>query len=192
MVNVFVTQFAISIFGNVLALASSLKPIMCIIAGAVTLIFNLFLVYTSVWDTGAKDKPSIDAGRSKLNPMTGALIAIGAYLPSYILTVVYAILLPTASSVEGTASAICGFVYLGLFVLNGTYTGILSAVTIGGTLVREFWWSYLVISVPTILTCMAAYIMGAKDIHLTKLMLPLTPEEQEIKREKKAIKKDKD
>jgi hypothetical protein len=30
-----------------------------------------------------------------------------------------------------------------------------------------------------------AYILGTKNLHFTKILLPVTPEEQEIKREKK-------
>ena len=192
MVNVFITQFAISIFGNVLAFATSGNSVLCAVISGLAVIFNLFLVYTSIWDTGAKDKPAIDGGRLKLKPMTGVVIALGAYIPSYILTAVYAALLPTATTVEGTASTVCAYVYLGLFLLNGAYSGLMSVINIGGALFREFWWSYLIISVPTIITCAIAYVMGAKDIHFTKLMIPLTPEEQEIKREKREARKNKD
>ena len=192
MVNVFVTQFAISIFGNVLALTFAKMSLACVLISIFAIFFNLFLVYTSIWEVGNKDKPAIDAGRSKMKPTTGLLIALGAYIPSYILTVTYAALLPTATTVEGTAAAVCAYVKLGLFLLNGAYTGVMSEISILGQPFNNYWWTYIIISLPTIAVCTLAYILGTKDIHFTKLMLPLTPEEQELKREKRAARKKKD
>lgn len=184
MVSVFVTQFAIAIFGNVLALTFAKMTIACVLVSVFAIFFNLFLVYTSIWEVGVKDKPAIDAGRMKRNSLTGLLIAVGAYLPSYVLTIMYAALLPTATTVEGTVAAICAYVKMGLFLFNGAYTGVMSAITVGGQPFNNYWWTYIIISIPTIATCFLAYILGTKDIHFTKLMLPLTPEEQELKREK--------
>ena len=187
MVNVFVTQFAISIFGNVLALTFAKNVVATVLVSAFAVLFNLFLVYTSIWETGSKDKPAIDAGRSELKATTGLFIALGSYIPTYILTAVYAALLPTATTVEGTAAAVCAYVKLALYLFNGAYTGIMSAITVGGQIVSNYWWTYLIISLPTIIVCIVAYIFGAKDIHFTKLMIPPTPEEQEIKKELLAL-----
>lgn len=189
MVGVFVSQFAISIFGNVLALTFAKNTAATVVISIFAILFNLFLIYTSIWDVGAKDKPAIDAGRSELKASTGLFIALGAYIPSFILTAVYALLLPTATTVEGTAAAICAYVKLALFLFNGAYTGIMSAIEIGGQLINNYWWTYFIISIPTIATCTLAYVLGARGIHFTKIMLPLTPEEQEIKREKKLERK---
>ena len=185
MVSVFIAQFAVSIFGNVLALTFVKSTLATVLISVFAILFNLFIVYTSIWEVGSKDKPAIDAERTKMNSLTGLYIALGAYIPSYILTVVYAALLPTATTVEGTAASVCAYVKLALFLFNGAYTGVMSAITVGGQVVNNFWWTYLVISIPTLVTCAVAYVLGVKDIHFTKLLLPVTPEEQELKREKR-------
>ena len=192
MVSVFVTQFAISIFGNVLALSFVNNTVLCTLISLFAIFFNLFLLYTAIWDVGAKDKPAIDGGRMKPNNFTGLFIALGAYIPSYILTLIYAALLPTATTVEGVASTIAAYIKLTLFLLNGAYTGVMSAIKIGENYLNDFWWIYLVISIPTIAVCAVSYILGTKDIHFTKLMLAPTPEEQEIKRDKKNARKNQD
>jgi hypothetical protein len=104
---------------------------------------------------------------------------------------VYAALLPTATTTPGTAAAVCAYVKLALFLFNGAYTGIMSVISIGNELISNFWWTYILISIPTIVVCTVAYVLGTKDIHFTKLMIPLTPEEQEIKKDKKREKKNK-
>ena len=185
MVNIFVTQFAISIFGNVLALTFAKRDGLAAIVSIFAILFNLFLVYTSIWDTGAKDKPAIDAGRAEMKASTGLFIALGAYIPTYILMAVYAALLPTATTTPGAAAAVCAYVKLALFLFNGSYTGIMSVISIGNELISNFWWTYIIISLPTIAVCTLAYIFGTKDIRFTKLMIAPTPEEQEIKKDKK-------
>ena len=192
MVSVFVSQFAISIFGNVLALTFVHNTFLCTAISVFAILLNLFLLYTSIWDVGAKDKPAIDAGRMKLNPTTGLFIALGAYIPSYILTIIYAALLPTATTVEGAAAATAAYIKLALFLLNGAYTGIMSAIKIGDNLLNDFWWTYILISVPSIVVCAISYVLGTRDIHFTKIMIPPTPEEQEIKREKRNARRNKD
>jgi hypothetical protein len=191
MVNVFVTQFAISIFGNVLALTFAKNSVLTATVSIFAVIFNLFLIYTSIWDTGAKDKPAIDAGRSKQKASTGLFIALGSYIPTYILMVVYAALLPTATTTPGTAAAVCAYIKLALFLFTGAYTGIMSIINVGGQLISNYWWTYILISIPTIAVCTMAYILGTKDIHFTKLMIAPPPEEVEIKREKRRERKNK-
>ena len=190
MVSVFVYQFAISIFGNVLSLALVKNTILSIIVSILTILFNLFLIYTSIWDVGSKDKPSIDAGRITANPYTGLYIALGSYIPMYIITAVYAVLLPVATKMEGTLTTICAYAKMALFLLNGSYTGILS-IQIREQYLNNFWWMYFVVSIPTIVVCTVAYILGTKGVHFTKLMIAPTPEEVEIKREKKLERKNK-
>lgn len=75
-----------------------------------------------------------------------------------------------------------------LFV-EGMYTGIMSVIKIGGVPLNNIWWAYFIITVPIMIVSTVAYILGRKNVHFTKILLPMTPEELEIKREKKMNKK---
>lgn len=187
MVKIFIAQCVIGLFGNVLALAGvkSESNALTIAISVFAIIFYLFLVYLFAWEAGNKDKAAIDGERLKYSPLTGLYIAIGANVPNYLLTLIYAMLLPVASKVEGTASAICGISKIFLLFFNGMYTGIMSAISFGGNAMHTFWLSYLIITVPALLITALAYIMGVKEIYLTKAMVPVNPEELEIKRDKK-------
>ena len=61
-VKMFVNQFAISIFGSVLAMAtaSAGNDLLTLIVSCFAIVFYLFLIYTMVWEIGAKDKISVD------------------------------------------------------------------------------------------------------------------------------------
>ena len=140
---------------------------------------------------GVKDKPAIDAGRTKRKSATGLLIALCSYIPTFVLTTIYAVLLPTATTTYGIIANICGIAKVGLFLLSGAYTGVMSAISIGDQPLHSFWWIYPIIAIPTIAVCTVAYILGTKDIHFTKLMIAPTPEEVEIKREKRLERRNK-
>jgi 7-cyano-7-deazaguanine synthase len=66
------------------------------------------------------------------------------------------------------------------------YTSILSAIKVGDVELNDKWWMFFILPIPAIITATVAYMLGSKEIHFTKLLLPVTPEELEIKREKNA------
>ncbi len=187
MVKLFVAQCVIGLFGNVLALAGvkSESSALTIAISVFAIVFYLFLVYLFAWEAGNKDKAAIDGERLKFSSLTGLYIGLGANIPNYVLTLIYTVLLPVASRVEGTASAICGISKIFLLFTNGMYTGIMSVISIGGEAMHTFWFSYLIITIPALITAAIAYVMGVKEIYLTKAMIPVNPEELEVKRNKK-------
>lgn len=190
MVKMFINQCVIGLFGNVLALfTSSIKSVPVTIAiGAFAILFYFFLVYTMIWEIGSKDSIPIDAGRTKYNPLTGLWIAIGAALPNLILATVHALSFPFAQSSK-LLSGVCAISRIVMLFINGMYTGIMSVIKIGTVPLNNLWWAYFVIALPIMVVAATAYILGRKNIHFTKVMLPVTPEELEIKREKKMNKK---
>lgn len=193
MVKLFVTQCVISLFGNVLAFASlnAESNTLMILTGVLSIAFFLFLVYISAWETGSQDKPAIDGGRQKFSAATGLYIGIGANIPNFVLAIVYLALLPFSTNVEGIVSTICGLSKIIFMFINGMYTGILSeGVFKEGLALNSFPIMFFVITIPSILCTMLAYIAGAKDFHLTRALLPLNAEEQEIKRDKKREKEE--
>ena len=190
MVRLFVTQCVIGLFGNVLALFSaSVKSTPVTIALSVfSMLFYFFLVYTTVWEVGSKEIPAIEAGRTKRSNLTGLWLGIGANIPNLVLATIHVMCLPFANSSK-LLSGICGISRIITLFIHGAYTSILSVIKVGESALNTQWWSYFVICIPAILVSIAAYSLGSRDIHFTKLLLPMTPEELEIKREKKAKRK---
>ncbi len=187
MVKLFITQCVIGLFGSVLGLAGAKSESdgLTIAISVFAILFYLFLYYESAWKIGVDDKPSIDAGRYKFSPMTGVLIGLCSNIPTLLLAAVHAALYPIATTTEGIISSICGISRIFLVFFNGMYSGLMSVIKIGGTAVNAYWPTYFVIIIPAVIVCMIAYIAGTKEFHLTKILLPVTPEELEVKREKK-------
>ena len=193
MVKLFVTQCVISLFGNVLAFASlnTESNTLMILSGALSIAFYLFLVYMSAWEAGSQDKPAIDGGRQKFSATTGLYIGIGANIPNFVLAIIYIALLPFSTHVEGVVSTICGLSKIIFMFINGMYTGILSeGVFAEGLALNSFPVMFFVIALPAIICTILAYIAGTKDFHLTRVLLPLNAEEQEIKRDQKREKEE--
>ena len=191
MVKLFVTQCIISLLGFILALSSLQIGIQAItIALSVFSIgFYMFLIYITTWECGSKDMPAIEAGRTKRSVFTGLVIGLGASIPNFVLAIIYATTLPfaTADSLHPVEalSTVCGISLSVVNFINGMYSSLMSLIKIGGTAINQFWWTYFLLPIPAIIITTIAYMLGSKEIHFTKLLLPLTPEDMEIKREKK-------
>lgn len=174
MVRMFLNQFATAIFGVVLALAAgkAQNPTLRNVTSACAILFYLFLLYTMTWELGFKDKVSVEAGRKKRAPFTGFWISLCANLPNLLL----AILITLASLVEAQALNNIGGIAASIAVLlEGMYTGLL-ANSVGGAALNSYWWMYFLITVPAMLTCAVAYLLGLRDIKFTSLFNAVYPE----------------
>ena len=63
-----VNQIVISIFGAFLSIIAMKTDLLSIIVSAFAIVFYLFLIYTTTWEIGAKDRISVDVGKKKYNP----------------------------------------------------------------------------------------------------------------------------
>ena len=167
-VKLLVTQCAISMFGFVLALASGMIDSDALRTGCsvFAVLFYLFLVYTSIWELGAKDGLSAQYGHKEYRPLTGLWIALLANALNFILAI--GILLGTAlPSIEffGNIGGTSKFLSL---ILQGMYSGLL-ALKVGGAHLNTYVLSYFLIPLPAIVTTAAAYYFGLKNKRFTRL-----------------------
>ena len=167
-VKMLVTQIAIAIFGFVLVLACSMAKnndlrLICSI-GAV--VFYLFLIYTMVWEMGAKDSIAVEYGRLPYQPRKGLYIALMANLINWVLAVGI-ILGFVFSNVSffSTAGGICASI--GIFI-QGMFSGIL-ALHVGDTPLNAMPFIYLLTPLPALITAWVGYLLGLKNVKFTKL-----------------------
>ncbi len=164
-IKMFVNQFAISIFGVVLAMATAAanNNFLTIFVSVFSILFYLFLIYTMTWEIGAKDRISVDCGKKKYCPHTGIILSLCANIPNLILALLYTIAFPfmTTQRWAGNISAVVNVI--SAFV-EGMYRGILAAITVSGDkTLLYYWWSYFLIIIPALLTAWFSYIMGFKN-----------------------------
>ncbi len=166
MVKMFVNQFAVSLFGMVLSLATAGEDnkILMIVAGVFAVVLYLFLIYTMTWEIGAKDKISNDYGKTKKRPYLGFVLSLIANIPNIIIATVYTVLCLAVPAADLAFMRMISFFFVGM------YQGFLSAIELGGVQLFEFWWSYFIIIIPAVLTAGLAYFLGTKNAHFTSIV----------------------
>lgn len=163
-IKMFVNQFAISLFGSVLAMAMAAvgNDILTLIVSIFAIIFYLYLIYAMTWEIGAKDKISVDVGKKEYRPFTGLLMALVANIPNFIIAIVYTIAYPMMNT-AAWAGNMAAVARLASIVIQGMYLGSISSISIGGTYMNHIWWTYFLIIVPSLAISFVAYYLGHKD-----------------------------
>ena len=183
MMKMFLNQFAVAIFGLVLALATGMaeKSTLQIASSVAAIVFYMFLLYAMTFEIGLKDKTSVDYGRSKASPLTGLYISLCAnslnFLLAILITVGYLSSNQFLSNVGGGATVVA-------LLVEGMYTGLL-AVNVGGVPLNSLVWPFFAIIIPALVISAVGYYFGLKGWHLTKILIPKNAEEIERARQKK-------
>lgn len=183
MMKMFLNQFAIAIFGLVLALATGMAEnyTLQVVASIGSIVFYMFLLYAMTFEIGLKDKTSVDYGRCAAKPLTGLYISLCANSINFLMAVL--ILIGELSSNQ-FLSNLGGGAAVAAVLLEGMYTGLL-AVDVGGVPLNSLIWPFFAIIVPALLTSTIGYFFGLKGWHITRMLIPKNAEEIEQAKEKK-------
>ena len=164
-----VNQVAISILGAFLSMwATSVNNDAFSIAVSVfAIVFYLFLIYTTTWEVGAKDRVSVDVGKKPYRPHTGLLISLVSNIPNILIAFLFLIAKIFAKEgnfFDGMQMILSVFAT----ILEGMYAGLIMTVKIAadGTTMINTWWAYFVIILPAIVTSWIAYFAGYKNFRL--------------------------
>ena len=123
------------------------------------------LVYTMLWEVGAKDRISVDVGRKPYRPHTGVLIGLIANLPNILIALLFAIGAPfmATNTFAGSMNAVLNTTSA---LSEGMYRGLLSVMTVSGKALYLHWWSYFLIFIPSVVTAWVAYFAGFKNFRM--------------------------
>ena len=184
-VKLFITQLAISILGNVLAIACGMAKYdtLKLVTSIFAVLFFVFLNYSALWEIGYKQIPSIEAGRTPRVPLTGLYMALWASVPTFLLAVL--VMLGNLLNGIGFFSTLGAIAAMLAIWIEGMYTGILSFIKINAHPANSYWISYFIIIIPGLLAGWLGYYFGISNLHLTRINIEETPEEAERKRESK-------
>jgi hypothetical protein len=170
-VKMFVNQFAISIFGSMLSMATTAanNDTVSIVVSCFSVVFYLFLIYTMTWEIGAKDRISVDVQKKEYRPHTGLAISAVANLPNLLIAIVYLIGYPFAST-NSFAGTVCSAVRIISLLLEGMYLGITTSVYVAPEVTLNFLpITYFVMIIPALLTSWISYYFGFKNKKFTTL-----------------------
>lgn len=187
-VKMFVNQFAISIFGFSLTIATTSAhtgsegfDLLTFVVSIFAVIFYLFLIYTLAWDIGAKDKVSVDVGKKPYRPHLGILLSLIANIPNLLLALLYAI------GALARSSDMTFIVRLIATLLHGMYFGIITSVSlpIGGAYVQlnNLWPTFFLMVIPAMLISWLGYFLGLKNFRFFSFTSKKNPlDEPKIKK----------
>ena len=182
-IKMFVNQFAISIFGCLLAMAFAAagNNIGLLLVSLFAIAFYLFLIYTMTWEIGATDRISVDVGKKPYRPHTGLYLSLIANIPNLLIAIFYTIGYPFMAT-QKWAGSICSLMRVGALLLEGMYRGVTSAITLpSGHELWHAWWSYFLIIVPAVITSWIAYFAGFKNFRLLAQYFNKSPKQGEKK-----------
>lgn len=168
-IKMFVNQFAISIFGIVLAMATlaANNTVLTWIVSIFSIVFYLFLIYTMTWEIGAKDRISVDVGKMVYKPFIGFWMALVANIPNLLIALCYSIASPFLDTYRW-AQNLNAVTNLLSALLEGMYRGLLSVIVLPNQqkALFHFWWTYFLIVIPALVTSLVAYIAGFKNFRM--------------------------
>ena len=170
-VKLFVNQIAIALFGISLAFASAYAKNnnLKLITGICSVVFYLFLAYAHMWEVGAKDGITATARKESRGLWRGFAIGVLANAVNLLLAL---LILPGAFAANGTVlKGMSGVFSIIALLVEGMYSGILSFPLMGLPL-NSYAWVYFAITVPSILVCGLAYIIGSYNLHFTNILIP--------------------
>lgn len=185
-VKMFVNQFAISIFGFSLTIATTSAhsesagfDLLTFVVSIFAVIFYLFLIYTLSWEIGSKDKISVDVGKKPYRPHLGILLSLVANIPNLLLALLYAI------ATLAKASNMTFIVRLIATMLQGMYFGIITSVSLplGGEYVQlnSLWPTFFLMVIPAMLISWLAYFLGLKNFRFFSFISSKKPPVDESK-----------
>ena len=162
-VKLAVNQIAMTIFGLLLSAATVTNPTLLLATGILSVLFYCYLLYTSAWDIGARDKIKVDGGRMASIPLKGIYLALAANTLNILLALLAIIgyYLGSLLSLEWAAGmmAVCYNIW---WLLNGMFNAVLRFAELGAL---KFW-LMLVAVLPALISCGLAYFAGLKNFRL--------------------------
>ena len=168
--KLFVYQFALTVFGLLLYTVSQYSENPAIVAGisAFSVLFYLFIIYTNIWDIGARDKIRIEGKRLQPRPLHGLWMCIYANIPNFLFavcsTVGYLGINRAVTDADGKFTSpewavnLHGITHIIGSYLNGTYLGLTETANI-----YLYPYTLFLITLPSIAACALGYYFGTKE-----------------------------
>ena len=170
-VHLLLNQIAIGLFGLVLALAAGMadNEALKIVTSVFSILFFLFLQFSSAWRVGAEDRVSVDLGKRKRD----LWVPVKMWLLANSLNLILALLISLGlwfSHVEAFSS-IGGVATVIKYIIEGMYTGVLS-IEVGGVPLNTLWFMHFLTSVPALIAVFTSYLCGLNNVSFGGLFSP--------------------
>lgn len=160
--KLFLTQFALSIFGMVTVSATLNNSYLMLGAGVLGVLLYVLVVYDNMWNVGGSDRIKVDAKRAEKDFSKPVLIALTANIPNFVFSAVTLIsyfIGEKASGVYLISNAILRF-------LQAFYMGFFKNIVINGVDLNQNPFTYTVTPFFSVFIIFITYVLGYKGIAL--------------------------
>ncbi len=177
-VKLYINQIGITIFSLILyfpvgsILDTELFNNLQILISVFSHIFYLFLIYSVIWDIGARDKIRVDGGKMAPDRFKGLKMSLYSNIPNFVIALLSVSLLCLHNFGGGSAveSAI-SIVFLILKFHGAIFMGFINGITPLYTEIGPEYFTdalvesaiYLVLPIITLLVAHISYYLGSKD-----------------------------
>ncbi len=157
-----ITHIGMAVFGLVMFLATNLRGSgIMLLAGVFSAVFYAVIVYTTMWEYGAKDKPAFDGGRLEKAGKRGFFICLAAEAVFIVIALIYFV----CNFFEAT-NGVAITCYTLEVLFNSCFTGIM--LYIKNALSTELVIAPVYILGSIIISAIGAfgYVLGTKDLKI--------------------------
>lgn len=174
-VRLFINQIGIAIFSSFIYTAvgainkdGTSETWAKVLISAFCLLFYFALIYTTVWDYGAKDKIRIDAGRAERNSSRGFLMGLYANIPNFLVTglslILYGAFMLGLGDGFKTAFGFLNAIFrIFMSMYLGTIDGLTSMLEENNTLFLIQTVYYFFLPIVSVLVVHFGYLMGLNE-----------------------------
>ena len=120
MVKLFLNQIAITLFATMVSIATFSDRKILLAISIFSILFFLYLNYTTLWEIGSKDQIRVEGGRLKSNSTRGLWMSFGANIPNILLALLTGIGAIINTAFSQSMSMICDIISR---FLNNMYFG---------------------------------------------------------------------
>lgn len=162
MLRLLITHIGMAVFGLVIFGATNMMgDTTMLLTSILSALFYVVIVYTTMWEYGAKDKPALDAGRLGNSAFHGFWVSLAAEAVFILLAVLYMIGMHVES--VGSVGAVC---YTVLVMAHSCFTGI--AMFVRKVLELEVLVApiYILASIAVSFVAALGYRMGSKEKYI--------------------------
>ena len=170
--RLFVNQIGITFFALVLTMAvsrmenSSFKLWVSIFS----ILFYLFLIYSVMWEAGAKNIIPIEAGRMERDPLFSLKAALCASVPNLILALLMTLffVLGFVASLSW-AGGVYGVLHIIIALFEAMYVGLFSTILASFSGTQQYLVAcilYLLTWIPLTVVSVGAYALGLRNVRL--------------------------
>ena len=155
-------QIAITMFGLMIAFATTQSETMLLIGSLFSIGFYLFLTYYMFWEIGGKDRIQEDSGRRQKTPVRGLVISLISYIPMFLMAILMLIIHPYTNTVEAAGNTFTIINMLTRF-LHAMYLGLAQLYSPNTPIV------WLLVCFPAPVVAQVGYMLGNRNFRILGL-----------------------